>query len=131
MERLTTREEHPHGAEGVSKDKLTGRYCRGVFEATACVEKLAEYENDEEDGLLVRLPCKVGDIVFTFSGNEILELEVTEICINVLGVMVRTKSTLEKYKLLKIDFEFSDFGKTVFLTEEAAWERLKKIKGGR
>ena len=43
--RLTTKEKYPHGAEGVSKDKLTGKYCRGVFEATACVEKLAEYEN--------------------------------------------------------------------------------------
>ena len=59
MVRLTTREEYPHGAEGVSKDKLTGRYCRGTFEATACVEKLAEYENAEEDGFLLWLPCKL------------------------------------------------------------------------
>lgn len=36
--RLTTKEKYPHGAEGVSKDKLTGKYCRGVFEATACVK---------------------------------------------------------------------------------------------
>lgn len=55
--RLTTKEKYPHGAEGVSKDKLTGKYCRGVFEATACVEKLAEYENAEEEGRLVVLPC--------------------------------------------------------------------------
>ncbi len=54
--RLTTKEKYPHGAEGVSKDKLTGKYCRGVFEATACVEKLAEYENAEEEGRLVVLP---------------------------------------------------------------------------
>ena len=32
--RLTTNEKYPHGAEGVSGNKLTGRYCRGVFEAT-------------------------------------------------------------------------------------------------
>lgn len=36
---------YPHGAEGITKDKLTGMYCRGEFEATACVEKLAEYED--------------------------------------------------------------------------------------
>ena len=30
--RLTTKEKYPHGAEGVSKDKLTGKYFRGVFE---------------------------------------------------------------------------------------------------
>ena len=52
MRRLTTREKHPHGAEGVSEKKLTGKWCRGKFEATAIVEKLAKYENLEEDGKL-------------------------------------------------------------------------------
>ena len=54
MERLT---EYvygfAHGAEGVRKERLTGHYCRGIFEATACVEKLAEYENLEEQGRLL------------------------------------------------------------------------------
>lgn len=49
MRRLTTRETHPHGAEGVSEEKLSGKWCRGKFEATAIVEKLARYENLEED----------------------------------------------------------------------------------
>lgn len=62
--RLTTKEKYPHGAEGVSKDKLTGKYCRGVFEATACVEKLAEYETAEEEGRLVVLPVGIGDEVY-------------------------------------------------------------------
>lgn len=49
MERLTKRiSGYAHGAEGVSFDKLTGDYCRGEFEATACIEKLAEYEDFEE-----------------------------------------------------------------------------------
>lgn len=68
--RLTTKEKYPHGAEGVSKDKLTGKYCRGVFEATACVEKLAEYETAEEEGRLVVLPCKVGDVVYVIAPNH-------------------------------------------------------------
>ena len=78
---LTTDEKHPHGAEGVSLDRLTGRYCRGKFEATACVErlheyeklgltpdevkenqkKLARYEKAEKEGRLAVLKCKVGD----------------------------------------------------------------------
>lgn len=45
MNRLTTNEEFPHGAEGKRADKLTGYWCRGEFEATACVEKLSRYEN--------------------------------------------------------------------------------------
>lgn len=85
MERLTTREEYPHGAEGVSKDRLTGKYCRGTFEATACVERLAEYENAEADGRLLELPCRVGDTVFVdlntlpFTDMEYSEEEQAEI----------------------------------------------------
>lgn len=30
-----------------------------------CFEKLAEYEDLEEQGLLLRLPCKIGDTVYT------------------------------------------------------------------
>lgn len=51
MERLTKRiRGYAHGAEGRGKDNLTGSYCRGCFEATACVEKLAGYEDLEEQG---------------------------------------------------------------------------------
>lgn len=45
MNRLTTNEEYPHGAEGVSEDNLTGKWCRGKFECTAIVERLSRYEN--------------------------------------------------------------------------------------
>lgn len=46
MERLTKYIcDRAHGAEGVSAEKLTGAYCRGKFEATALVERLAAIEN--------------------------------------------------------------------------------------
>lgn len=68
MNRLTKRiDGYAHGAEGRNKDKLTGDYCRGEFEATACVEKLAEYEDLEEQGKLLKLPCAVGDTVYLVS----------------------------------------------------------------
>ena len=35
------------------------------MELSTAVEKLAEYEDAEEQGLLLRLPCKVGDKVYT------------------------------------------------------------------
>ncbi|WP_368296138.1 hypothetical protein [Enterocloster citroniae] len=59
MNRLTTDEEFPHGAEGKRADKLTGHWCRGEFEATACVEKLSRYENtglepEEIEGMLYK-----------------------------------------------------------------------------
>lgn len=128
--RLTTREEYPHGAEGVSKNKLTGKYCRGVFEATACVEKLAEYENAEEDGLLVRLPCKVGDRIWRLekminSGEWRLygkETIVTDIYLNA------KRPPLFKVTNLYGTLKLSDFGKTVFLTKEAAEAALKETR---
>ena len=53
MERLTTHIcGHAHGAEGLRDDNLTGNYCRGEFEATAIVDRLAAIEDilgDEYD----------------------------------------------------------------------------------
>ena len=37
--------DRAHGAQGVSESKLTGAYCRGQFEATAIVERLAAIED--------------------------------------------------------------------------------------
>ena len=46
MKRLTAYIcDRAHGAEGVSESKLTGSYCRGQFEATALVERLAQIED--------------------------------------------------------------------------------------
>lgn len=53
MERLTTYiYGYAHGAEGIREDGLTGNYCRGEFEATAIVDRLAAIEDilgDEYD----------------------------------------------------------------------------------
>ena len=46
MERLTMYIcGYAHGAEGVREDGLTGNYCRGEFEATAIVDRLAAIED--------------------------------------------------------------------------------------
>lgn len=64
-------------------------------------EKLREYENLEEQGLLLRLPCKVGDSIYSVveDGLSIVELKFS------LSFYVRRKN---------------DFGKTVFLTKAEA-----------
>ena len=131
--RLTTKEKYPHGAEGVSKDKLTGKYCRGVFEATACVEKLAEYETAEEEGRLVVLPCKVGQCVYTnfsmsgwymrkgkcpYIGRIVfIGLNVDDPYFNII---------LGEGKMLQ--FKFSEIGKRVFLAREEAEKALEEME---
>ena len=130
--RLTTKEKYPHGAEGVSKDKLTGKYCRGVFEATACVEKLAEYENAEEEGRLVVLPCKVGDTVW------MVHQRLTSTVNNVISKMTVTELRGNRLNPIwfvidgeygRTSFHPSEIGKTVFLTREEAEKALKEMEG--
>ncbi len=77
MERLTKRQ---FGEIASKKEEETGiscsSFCNSCSQGTgnckyvkAMVEKLAEYEDLEEQGLLLKLPCKVG-IIF---GTMILE----------------------------------------------------------
>lgn len=94
-----------------------------------CCNKLAEYEDLEEQGLLVRLPCKVGDIMFRINKgakNPVIELTVTQIDI-----------TTRSYNLEVIDRECgelmcfkSDIGRTIFLTREEAEKKLEEMENG-
>lgn len=97
-------------------------------------EKLAEYEDLEEQGKLLKLPCAVGDTVY-YADNEyyftILPVKVDEISI--------MESSAILYKCLlfdgngdvetQFDFDKDDFGKTVFLTRPEAEQALKDMKG--
>lgn len=65
-------------------------------------DKLAAYEDAEEQGLLVRLPCKVGDMVYTES--------------NIKGLISSFPAPDETW----IFENRAEFGKTVFLTREDA-----------
>lgn len=59
MERLTVRiDGYAHGKKGRDLDHLSKKYHRGEFECTALVERLCEYEDAEEAGLLIHLPSK-------------------------------------------------------------------------
>lgn len=83
----------------------------------AAVERLAEYEDAEEKGLLVKLPCKVGDTAYKISTGMILPS-----CI----LMIADKGNgyfafLEDGTVVSL----CDFGKTVFLTREEAEQALK------
>ena len=127
--RLTTKEKYPHGAEGVSKDKLTGKYCRGVFEATACVEKLAEYETAEEEGRLVVLPCKVGDTVYVIEDSHIEVFEVNKIELN-HKVFGNATYYLEKPSRRGCLYKYydSEFGDKWFVDREEAEKALREME---
>ena len=124
MERLTERERNVDGT-GVAKEEITDGLLKPF--ADKILTKLAVYEDLEEQGLLVRLPCKVGDIMFRINKgakSPIIELTVTQIDI-----------TRRSYNLEVIDRDCgelmcfkNDIGKTIFLTREEAEKKLEEMK---
>lgn len=72
-------------------------------------KEIRAWRNAEEQGLLVRLPCKVGTEVYY-----------------ILGIPNKTPCVIDKCV-----FELSDIdkiGKTVFLTREEAEKKLEEMK---
>ena len=87
-------------------------------------KKLKEYRDLEKQGLLLRLPCPIGTTVY----NTTCWDDVTE------KVEVDGKTLyriVHKHKVSKSTFSLGDiynFGKTVFLTQAEAEQKLKEME---
>ena len=101
MERLTERMENaPDGESNVWVKN---------HDYIKASEKLAEYEDLEEQGLLVRLPCKVGTEVYY-----------------ILGIPNKMPCAIDKCV-----FELSDIdkiGESLFLTHKETEKKLEELK---
>ena len=82
--------------------------------------KLGEYEDLEEQGLLLRLPCKVGDTIYYIEDNKVNKFVVYSFDIRQLQQFVCN------YDGIRLNFK--NFGKTVFLTKEEAEQKLKEME---
>ena len=74
MERLTENYLGCNQIKGCSNGTCE-EICKEVENCDNCpiskaIDKLAEYEQAEEDGLLKMLPCKVGDVLWYLSKNK-------------------------------------------------------------
>lgn len=107
-----------------------------------CCNKLAEYEDLEEQGRLLRLPCKVGDAVYVVTSpfnvfddieydenmkEEVYEAYVSSVSFYKSGEQYRIYAKATNH-FIGVYFRECDFGKTVFLTEEEAREKLKEME---
>ena len=112
MERLTKRKRNFDGT-AISKKSMIDRegYHTVSDYASKVLTKLADYEDAEEQGLLLRLPCKVGDTVYHIAGRRILEVENVNLFFLLLSVAE------------------GRFGKTVFLTCDEAEAKLAEMEG--
>ena len=91
--------------------------------ACEALEKQAEYKSLEEQGLLFRLPCKVGDVLWWIDAyRDLRNSEVNSMFVEqgIDGVIIET---------LICNISAKELGKTVFLTQEEAEAALEKMKG--
>lgn len=120
MERLTVRINgfaHPV----VEGDYTPLTYHRPVY--VKIIDRLAYYEDMEEQGRLVVLPCKVGDVVYTIENTEIVDWRISYIGLRPCNSGYANLYNLKNQHIVSV--AFNDIGKTVFLTREEAEQALK------
>lgn len=86
------------------------------------------YQQSEEQGRLIKLPCKVGDTVYGMLMGKFTNLTVNEISIfrmkgeRIINAKCQSNDEFRNY----VEREF---GKTVFLTKSEAEAKLKELRG--
>lgn len=99
------------------------------------LKELREYRELAEQGKLLRLPCAVGDTVYTntsmqgwFFRKEKRPYKAKVVFIGINGVDNYMNVDFENGHMLQ--FKFSDIGKIVFLTKSEAESALQKMNEG-
>lgn len=134
MERLTDRNDVGNYFYPKCFEKCDGlgasRKCDNCDITTSICEKLGKYEDLEEQGRLIKLPCKVGDTVWKVEERlehtyiERLVIDRIEVNDNYIYYFANEKITGESVIL-----DNCDFSKTVFLTKSEAEAKLKEMEG--
>lgn len=137
MERLTTRNiagvavyKHPFECERCGETI----YRLPDYGNGSPTDKLAAYEDAEEQGLLLRLPCKVGDKIFLdFAGfgKDIDKFTVKDFHLDCFedGETILYCDYESNDKTLSGQIDVMEFGKTVFLTRKEAEAKLAEMEG--
>lgn len=127
MERLTRRSANGTGVYATP----SGEPVKWEDNRHNVLQKLTEYEGLEEQGRLIKLPCKVGDTVYAigFNNNKPIIYESV-----VLSVLITEKEIAFNVKVdefeINSQLKQSMFDKTVFLTKSEAEAKLKELRGG-
>ena len=92
------------------------------------LKELKELRELEEQGLLLKLPCKIGDTVYSITRDFISEYNIRNfICYDNGNIFFDWKCVKGIYLNIK-GFHIDDIGKTVFLTKEEAEQELKRLE---
>lgn len=108
----------------------------------SAARKLCDYEDLEEQALLVRLPCKVGDTVWVvtspinvfgydeYDGDaeyEVYESFLSSVSYYASGEQFRIYAKVTN-SFIAAYFRECDFGESIFLTREDAEKKLEEIQ---
>lgn len=112
---------------------LKGKDLHLEEEYTILKNRFAELEDQIENGTLIELPCKVGDMIHIVGKLGIEEFIVQAISITVLdhdcwGTNYIQFVDKNGHKKFNYQVYFSEIGKTVFLTREEAEKKLKELE---
>lgn len=143
MERLTKRIEDENTLLTEVGDTACKCFCdnytlSGCWECPVgkAIEKLADYEDAEEQGLLVRLPCKVGDTVWSNDFGYPESYEIKAFSYGYCDSYVEPGIGIEDEIIFYYEnytgsitgaFPTSEIGKTIFLTREEAVNKLEEM----
>lgn len=142
MKRLTLDEAIKYIKEVVQKNRknkekntivipnsfISSADCAEKYEQVAkWLEELKSYKSAEEQGLLVRLPCKVGEKLWCIVDSTIRELRVHHFDMPAFGTTDIVFRYADGFKLERF---VGEIGKTVFLTREEAEKKLDEMKNG-
>lgn len=89
------------------------------------LEELKSYKEAEEHGLLVRLPCKVGDDLYCIVNGEVKKLKVHSFGVSDFEITDIEFKYVDGFKIVRF---VGEVGKTVFLTREEAEKKLEEMK---
>lgn len=137
MERLTDKIGNTNCVKGCGSNCKYGfEYCskedwENCETISDVIDKLADYEDLEEQGRLLKLPCKVGDTVYvklaSYCEEKYAEAKVRDFThfISCGFCVVVTSKHFDKQNI-----PFTEFGKTLFLTKSEGKAKLKELRGG-
>lgn len=100
--------------------------------SNCAMEKLAAYEDAEEQGLLLRLPCKVGDKLYRITPYAKEPIITTHV------LQINIKQFFNEKIIVRIDvmdkmgescYFLDDIGKKVFLSRAEAEAKLAEMEG--
>nr|DAN89966.1 MAG TPA: hypothetical protein [Bacteriophage sp.] len=112
---------------------LLALFYRNLWAMADLREKLKDYEDLEEQGRLLKLPCKVGDTIYAV-GEIVKEYKVISVGYPSNKATNRSKFCIETLPVngsrVVVAFYDKEFGKNVFLTKSEAEEKLEELRGG-